>query len=92
MEYIAQRMHPGVVLCLRKIGYTPSQAEGEGHTPGMRAEEEKKVGVKTEAEPTPIGMVRQWGRCACAGVRVCVLACVHSYGCILCASITLAMT
>ena len=57
--------------------------------------EEKKVGVKTEAEPTPIGMVRQWGRCACACMRVCVLACVHSYacdGCILCASITLTTT
>ena len=79
MEYIAQRMHPGVVLCLRKIGYTPSQAEGEGegHTPGMRAEEEKKVGVKTEAEPTPIGMVRQWGRCACACMRVCLRVCIH---------------
>lgn len=61
MEYIAQRMHPGVVLCLRKIGYTPLQGEGEGegHTPGMRVVEEKKVGVKTEGEPTPSGMVRQ---------------------------------
>ena len=57
MDSIAQRMHPGVVLCLRRIGYTLPQGEGEGYTLGVKAKEEE-LGIKTEAEPTPSGMVR----------------------------------
>lgn len=64
IDSIAQRMHPGVVLCLRNIGYVPPQGEGEGLAPGMKVKEEE-ARIRTEAEPTPSGMVRQRGGLQC---------------------------
>lgn len=64
IDSIAQRMHPGVVLCLRNIGYMPPQGEGEGLAPGVKVKEEE-ARIRTEAEPTPTGMVRQRGGLQC---------------------------
>lgn len=58
MDSIVQRMHPGVVLCLRNIDYIPPHGEEEGHAPRLKVKEEG-MGIKTEAEPTPSGMVSQ---------------------------------
>ena len=78
MDSIVQRMHPGVVLCFRNIDYVPPHGEGEGHAPRLKVKEEGLV-IKTEAEPTPSGMVRQHWKCsmveACWYVDVMTLSC-----------------
>ena len=60
LESITQKLHPGVVVCFRKIGYNPSESSqavaSELPIPMDTAERDNIV--KSEAEPTPHGMVR----------------------------------
>ena len=78
LEAIAQKMHPGVVVCFRKIGFTPPE-EGSRSRPESPTVFEMEVGskdpTKTEAEPTPTGLVS--GKAfLCAVYLYYVLVCI----------------
>ena len=87
LESITQKLHPGVVVCFRKIGYNPSESSQAvaSDLPFPTDTSERDHVVKTEAEPTPHGMVRtdrlvteSYCCCGVCNSRQCVWVHLHT--------------
>jgi hypothetical protein len=56
LESLTQKLHPGVVVCFRKIGYTPPEPSRTIAPNSTIAMDTTGREIKTEGEPTPQGM------------------------------------